>query len=142
MHITFLSLFPMKSVVRTLKFEYSTETNETGTVVFLVRFRICFLYPPLLHIELSNDVPQSPDRFLLPKSVLQKFFFRALKFEYSTETNETGTVVFLVRFQISFLYPPLLHIELITGGWQYLHNTFLSLLWTQLVFVRYFSKTG
>ena len=118
MHITFLSLFLMKSVVRTLKFEYSTERNETGTVVFVVRFRIYLLYPPLLHIELSNDVPQSPNRFLLPKSVLQKFFFRALKFEYSTKTNETSTVVFLVRFGISFLYPPLFHIELSKNDWQ------------------------
>ena len=95
MHITFLSLFPMKSVERALKFEYSTETNETGTVVFLVRFQIYLLYPPLLHIELSNDVPHYPDRFLLPKSVLQKFFFRALKLP---ETATTGTVVFFVRF--------------------------------------------
>ena len=118
MHITFLSLFPMKSVVRTLKFEYSTERNETGTVVFLVRFRIYLLYPPLLHIELSNDVPQSPDWFLLPKSVLQKFFFRALKFEYSTRINETGTVIFLVRFRISFLYPALLQIEFSKNDWQ------------------------
>ena len=74
MHITFLSLFPMKSVVQTLKFEYSTESNETGTVAFLVSFRIYLLYPSLLHIELSSDVPHSPDQFLLTKCVLQKFF--------------------------------------------------------------------
>ena len=55
MNITFLSLLRIKSVVWVLKFEYTTETNETGTVVFLVRFRISFLYPPLLHIELSTD---------------------------------------------------------------------------------------
>ena len=55
MHITFLSLLRMKSVVRALKFEYTMETNETGTVVFLVRFQISFVYPLLLHIQLSTD---------------------------------------------------------------------------------------
>ena len=54
MHNTFLSLLPNKSVIRALKFEYMTETNETGTVVFLVRFRISFVYPPLLHIGLNT----------------------------------------------------------------------------------------
>ena len=55
MHITFLSLLRMKSVVRPLKFEYTMETNKTGTVLFIVRFRISFLYTPLLHIELITD---------------------------------------------------------------------------------------
>ena len=41
-----------------------------------------------------------------------------LDFKDTTETMETGTVVFLVPFQISFVYPPLLHIELIIGDWQ------------------------
>ena len=41
--------------VRPLFFENTTETIETGTVVFLVPFQIFFLYPPLLHFALSND---------------------------------------------------------------------------------------
>ena len=58
MHNSFLSLLRInriKTVVRALKFEYMTETNKTGTVVFRVPFRISFVYPPLLHIELSTD---------------------------------------------------------------------------------------
>ena len=41
----------------------------------------------------------------------------ALKFKNTTETNKTGIVVFLVPFQISFIYSPLLHIKLSTDGW-------------------------
>ena len=41
-----------------------------------------------------------------------------LKFEDTTETNKTSTIEFLVPFQISFIYPPLLHIKLSTDGWQ------------------------
>ena len=41
-----------------------------------------------------------------------------LKFKDTTETNKTSTVLFLVPFRISCVYPPLLHIELSTDGWQ------------------------
>ena len=55
MHDTLLFLLWIQLVVCALKFEYTTETNKTGTIVFLVRFRVSFVYPPLLHIELSTD---------------------------------------------------------------------------------------
>ena len=41
--------------VRVLKFKETTETNKTGTIVFLVPFQISFVYRTLLHIELSSD---------------------------------------------------------------------------------------
>ena len=55
MHNNFLSLLRIQLVVCALKFKYTTETNKTGIVVFLVPFQISFVYPPLLHIELSAD---------------------------------------------------------------------------------------
>ena len=117
MHNNFLSLLWIQFVVCALKFEYTTETNKTGTVVFLVSFRISFLYPPLLHIELNtDDWRQMHITFL--SLLWMKLVVRHLKFEYTTETNKTGTVVFLVPFQISFVYPPLLHIKLSTDGWR------------------------
>ena len=41
-----------------------------------------------------------------------------LFFEDTTQTIETGTVVFLVPLQVSFLLTPLVHIKLSTNGWQ------------------------
>ena len=103
-----------KTVVRSLKFEYTMETNKTGTVVFLVPFWISFVYPPLLNIELSTDIWRLMHNSFL--SLLRinriKSLVRALKFKYMTETNKTGTVVFLVCFWPYFLYPPLFYIEL------------------------------
>ena len=55
MHNTFLSILWIQFGVRALKFEYTTETNKTGTIVFFVPFQISFVYLPLLHIELSTD---------------------------------------------------------------------------------------
>ena len=57
-----------------------------------------------------------------------KLVVRALKFEYMMETNKTGTVVFLVSFQIYFVYQHLLHIVLSDDGWRQMHSTFISLL--------------
>ena len=121
MHITFLPLLLMKSVVRALKFEYTTETNTTGTVVFLVPFQVSFFYPPLLHIELSNDVPQSPDRFLLPKSVLQKFFFRYLSYAQKKPCKP-------VLICSLYIYISPTHKRNHLKPYHFIHCTFLNLL--------------
>ena len=127
MHNTFLFLLWIQLVVCALKFEYTTETKKNGTIVFLVPFQISFVYPPLLNIELSTDNWQFMHNSF--RSLLRiTLVVWALKFEYTTETNKTSTVVLLVPFRISFLYPPLSYIELSTDGCRQKHNTFLSLL--------------
>ena len=79
--------------------------------MLLVRLWICFIYTLLLHIELSNDVLQSPNRVHLPKSVLQPFFIWYLSNAQKILCKNI-LIFFLVCFWLSFLYPPLLHIEL------------------------------
>ena len=98
-----------------IKFKYTTETNKTGNVVFLVFFQISFVYPPLLNIELSTDGWRKMYNTLLFLLWIQ-YVVCALKFEYTTEINKTGTVVLLISFQIFFVYTTLLYIELSTDG--------------------------